>query len=203
MRGAAAPVHSAAGRAAAPHAPAAEAQGVRCTRSRFLAMSRLSLVATPILLVGTTSPGLGQTVPRGSADSAAVRVVVEAAVKALAQDGRIEVVGRAPSPWLIRAADTLSPVWRQALGRLYPLLNGRPITPTDTAWAVLEFGPVVISGDSLRGSFEVGRRWRECGVVMQSSAFDRVVSVRPQGWWMPATTVERVIGDPSPCPKRP
>ena len=129
--------------------------------------SRLALM----FLCGLTTRGMvAQSNASGASDSAAILVVVSAALKALAANHQIDVSGSAPSPWLIRA-DDLTPAWRTSVKRLYQILNARPHTAKDTAFSVLHFGPMRISNDTLTASFEIGSRWRACGVMMASSAW--------------------------------
>jgi hypothetical protein len=134
-------------------------------------------------------------------DTAAIRVVVTAAVTTLAEDGLVPVFTQPAQPWRIVASDSTSPAWSAALARLRVVLQARSMSSRDTLTRVLEFGPLQISSDTLWASYTISLEWRcrSNGAIHASSASRDVIAVRPKGWWQPAQTVETIIGDPPPC----
>ena len=150
---------------------------------------------------GSAGSALAQTPTASSVDTAAIRIVLNAAVEALAADGLIPILPQPAQPWRIVTADSASPVWRAALAQLRVALQARATAPSDTLTRVLEFGSLRISSDTLSTWFTIGSEWRcrSNGARMSSSAIRRIIAVRPRGWWQPAQTVETTIGDPPPC----
>ena len=162
---------------------------------------RRPFLSIAIVGCGIAGSAPAQTPSGSSVDTAAIRVVVSAAVEALAADGLIPVFPQPAEPWRIVAADSASPAWRSALTRLRVVLQARPMSPRDTSTRVLAFGPLRISADTLRGSYTISLEWRcrSNGVMHSSSAWRDVIAVRPKGWWERAQTVQTLIGDPPPC----
>ena len=129
-------------------------------------------------------------------DSSAVRVVAGAALQVLAADSRIPILTGAKSPWRI-AIDSSSQEWLTAAERIHLLLGSRPPVAADTLIEFLTFGPVLIRGDSLFASFEIGSQWRCPGSSRSAttSAHHSIVGFRQSGAWVGAKTLEVVIGD--------
>lgn len=112
------------------------------------------------LMSGVTAGA--QTPASSSGDTAAIRVVLTAAVAALAGDGLIPVFPQPAQPWRIVAANSASPDWSAALTRLRSVLQARLAVPSDSLAKVLEFSPLRISSDSLFAWFTIRSEWR-CG----------------------------------------
>jgi hypothetical protein len=163
-------------------------------------MSR-SFLSIALVGCGIAGSAPAQTPSALRVDSAAVRVVLTAAVEALAADGLIPVLPQPARPWRIVAADSSSPTWNAALTRLREILQARPVAPSDTMTRVLKFGPLRIESDTLWASYTISLEWRcrSNGAIHSSSASRALVAVRPRGRWQPAQTVETIIGDPPPC----
>src|SRR5688572_18810736 len=163
-------------------------------------MSRFFL-SMAVVGCGIAGSAPAQTPSASPADSAAVRVVLTAAVEALAADGLIPVFPQPAQPWRIVAADSSSPTWNAALTRLREILQARQVALSDTMTRVLEFGPLRIESDTLWASYTISLEWRcrSNGAIHSSSASRTLVAVRPKGWWQSAQTIETLIGDPPPC----
>jgi hypothetical protein len=163
-------------------------------------MSRF-LLNIAIVGCGIAESAPAQAPSASPVDSAAVRVVLAAAMEVLAADGLIPVFPQPAQPWRIVAADSSSPAWNAALTRLREILQARPVAPSDTMTRVLKFGPLRIESDTLWASYTISFEWRcrSNGAIHSSSASRALVAVRPQGWWQSAQTVETLIGDPPPC----
>ena len=131
-----------------------------------------------------------------SYDSSAVRVVAGSALQVLAVDSRIPILTGAKSPWRI-VIDSSSQEWRTAAERIHLLVGSRPPVATDTLIEFLTFGAVLIRGDSLFASFEIGthRRCPGSSRPATTSAHHSIVGFRQAGSWVGAKTLEVVIGD--------
>jgi hypothetical protein len=129
-------------------------------------------------------------------DTSAVQVVAASALTALSKDARVPVLFGAPRPWVI-SVDSLSPEWRLVAERFHLLLRTRPPVDKDTLVAFITFDPIRVRADSLSASFTIGVRVRCSGTgrFAETTASHSVEAVRQAQAWLPARTIEVVIGD--------
>ncbi len=129
------------------------------------------------------------------ADSVSVAFIVRTAVIDLATDGRLAAFPGERSPWEISVPEQPA-MWSSARSRLLEILGARAPVAADSSWGVLHFYPFAVRGDTLWASFEVGWRWRQCGVWTGSTTTMEVMSTRRQLFWEPATPRATFSSDP-------
>lgn len=137
----------------------------------------------------------GQQRTTWNADSVSIAFIVRTAVIDLATDGRLAAFPGALSPWEISVPEQPA-MWSSARSRLLQILGARAPEAADSSWGFLQFYPFTIRGDTLWASFEVGRRWRQCGSWTGSTTTMEVLSTRRQLFWEPATPRATFASDP-------
>ena len=141
-----------------------------------------------------SSASAQRSVPgKPAADTEAVSRVVGAAVRTLSLTIASSMFDAKAAVWEIGIPDTADAAWRKARAGLQAILHSRPRRRSDHSYRSLQFGPLLIRGDSLFGSFTYS--WNDyCPpsptLVMPAgggwsggSSSSKLVSVRQSGHW--------------------